>query len=62
MSNPAKEITEIKTAQLVHVEWAKKWSCVNFVTIFDDLNQIKLWGYLQQFQPVHPSEFRVWSE
>ena len=27
----------------------KKWSCVNFVTIFGDLYKIKLWGICNNF-------------
>ena len=34
---------------LVYVEWAKKWSRVNFVTIFGDLYKIKLWGICNNF-------------
>ena len=34
---------------IVYVEWAKKWSCVNFVTIFGDLYNIKLWGIWNNF-------------
>ena len=34
---------------LVYVEWAKKWSRVNFVTILGDLYKIKLWGICNNF-------------
>ena len=34
---------------LVYVEWSKKWSRVNFVTIFGDLYKIKLWGICNNF-------------
>ena len=34
---------------IVYVEWAKKWSRVNFVTIFGDLYKIKRWGIYNDF-------------
>ena len=38
-----------QTKHLVYVEWAKKWSRVNFVTIFGDLYKIELWGICNNF-------------
>ena len=35
--------------EIVYVEWAKKWSRVNFVTIFGDLYKIKHWGICNNF-------------
>ena len=35
---------------IVYVEWAKKWSRVNSVTIFGDLYQIKLWDICNNFK------------
>ena len=34
---------------LVYVEWAKKMARVNFVTIFGDLDRIKLWSICNNF-------------
>ena len=46
---------------VVYVELAKKMVPCKFRDNFGDLNKIQLWD-LQQFQPVRPSEFGVWSE
>ena len=35
---------------------------VNFMTIFGDLYQIKLWGISKKFNPVHKSEIRLWGK
>ena len=39
----------ISEYSLCHVKWAKKWSRVNFVTIFGDLYQIKFLGICNNF-------------
>ena len=42
-------VAKMIVVALVYVEWAKKWSRVNFVTIFGDLYKIKLWGICNNF-------------
>ena len=43
---------------VAYVEKDKIRPRVNFVTIFGELYQIKLWGISNDFYPVHTSEIR----